>query len=53
MPTHDIIDNRKEKLVCHINRILSRRNRSGEGGSPPQRRITTVVNQALRAKAEG
>ncbi len=23
MPTHDIIDNRKEKLVCHINRILS------------------------------
>jgi hypothetical protein len=23
MPTHDIIDNRKEKLVDHINRILS------------------------------
>ncbi len=23
MPTHDIIENRKEKLVCHINRILS------------------------------
>jgi hypothetical protein len=23
MPTHGIIDNRKEKLVCHINRILS------------------------------
>src|SRR6266568_872452 len=23
MPTHDIIDNRKEKLVHHINRILS------------------------------
>ena len=23
MPAHDIIDNRKEKLVYHINRILS------------------------------
>jgi hypothetical protein len=23
MPAHDIIDNRKEKLVDHINRILS------------------------------
>jgi hypothetical protein len=23
MPTHDIIDNRKEKLVDHINRILA------------------------------
>jgi hypothetical protein len=23
MPTHDIIDNRKQKLVDHINRILS------------------------------
>ncbi len=23
MPTHDIIDNRKEKLVDHINHILS------------------------------
>lgn len=23
MPTHDIIDNRSEKLVDHINRILS------------------------------
>lgn len=23
MPTHDIIDNRKEKLVEHVNRILS------------------------------
>lgn len=23
MSTHDIIDSRKEKLVCHINRILS------------------------------
>ena len=23
MPTHDIIDNRNEKLVDHINRILS------------------------------
>ena len=23
MPKHDIIDNRKEKLVDHINRILS------------------------------
>ena len=23
IPTHDIIDNRKEKLVDHINRILS------------------------------
>jgi len=25
MSTHDIIDNRKEKLVDHINRILSPR----------------------------
>ena len=23
MPTHDIIDNRNEKLVDHINRILA------------------------------
>jgi hypothetical protein len=23
MPAHDIKDNLKEKLICHINRILS------------------------------
>ncbi len=29
MPTHDIIDNRHEKLVDHINRILAEYERHG------------------------
>ncbi len=28
MPTHDIIDNRKEKLVDHINRIRQHRKKT-------------------------
>ena len=34
MPTHDIIDNRNEKLVDHINRVLSSTEAARKEGKP-------------------
>ncbi|MGA2220775.1 MAG: hypothetical protein ABSH21_03185 [Verrucomicrobiia bacterium] len=43
MPAHDIIDNRKQKLVDHINRILS----STEAGRTRWGAITADAGQGL------
>ena len=43
MPSHDIIDNRKQKLVDHINRILS----STEAGRTRWGAITADAGQGL------
>jgi hypothetical protein len=47
MPTHDIIDNRNEKLVDHINRILSSTEARGR-----QELFTRQSPQKLKALRE-